>query len=177
MVLGHNTLGLFSQVSEVLLKPSRDLICNVKCWVCFRAASTAQRSCPNLWNLFGCSGSSTDQCKALFGHGTFVVVEQKAKMYCHLQVGSVTLCLYRGWFIYYIVICKGAHTSWEVMVQLCPCRPDFHSNVFFGFMPHQVKYTSEGWSDFYTSSPLGSWQRGRQKKSHMAVSSTPQTVL
>lgn len=107
MVLGHITLGLFSQVSEVLLKPSRDLICSVKCWVCFRAASTAHGACPSLCNLLGCPGSSTDQSKALFGHGAFVLVEQKAKMYCHLQVGSVNPCLYREWFIYYIVTYKG----------------------------------------------------------------------
>lgn len=112
VVLGHITLGLFSQVSEVLLKPSRDLICSVKCWVCFRAASTAHGAPPRLCNLFGCSGSSTHPSKALFGHSTFVLIEQKAKMCCHLQVGSVDLCLYREWFIYYIVICKGARTSW-----------------------------------------------------------------
>lgn len=51
MVLDHTTLGLFSQVSEVLLKPSRDLICSVKCWVCFRVASTAHGVCPSLCNL------------------------------------------------------------------------------------------------------------------------------
>lgn len=33
---------------------------------------------------------------------------------------------------------------------LYPCPPDFHSDVFSCFMPHQVKYTSEAWLDFYT---------------------------
>lgn len=37
----------------------------------------------------------------------------------------------------------------EVMVQLCSCQPDFHSDVLFCLMPHQVKYTSEGQLDFY----------------------------
>lgn len=79
---------------------------------------------------------------------------------------------------------QGAHTSCEGIIQLCPCQPDFHSGVFFCFMPYQVMYASEGWLDFYTTVLLwaiyylhGMAKRRAQEKSHMSISSSPQMVL
>lgn len=110
----------------------------------------------------------------------FVLVERKGKIHCHQHMGNVDPCLYREWFIYYVVISKGACTSHEVIIQLCPCWPDFPNDVLFCssscevHVRSPVRFPCVSFRQFVTCMAC---QGGRQKEPCMSVSSTPQMDL
>lgn len=127
------------------------------------------RGCPSHCSLFGCSGSSDDQSKPLFRHGIFVLIERKGKIHCHQHMGNIDLCLYREWFIYYVVISKRACTSREVIIQLCPCWPGFPSGVSFCssscevHVRNQVRVPRVSFRQFVTCM---AWQGGGDERNH-----------
>lgn len=135
-------------------------------------ASKAHGAYPSLCNLFGCSGSSTDQSKALFGHGTFVLVRQKTKINCHLHVENVDLCLYREWFITLLSIRE--HTPhMKLLYNSVLVSPIF--TVMFSFVSLSGEVYIRSLVRFlHDSSPLGNlllvWHgRERGKRNHTWV--------